>query len=246
MILELDCGNSWIKWRVIENTTAGVVFSGVVAGCEQLLQALYELDVLALRRCRIVSVRNEVETQELASKVAGVFSAEIVIARSVAELAGVKNGYLDPQKLGVDRWLAILAAYKLAVGACLVVDVGTAITSDFVTEDGEHLGGYICPGLRLMSDQLSANAYGIPRLAAGAESAGGLAPGRSTAEAVGRGSVLMLRGFIEGQLQLASALLGGSFQVFLTGGDAALVEELSFEVRRIPDLVFIGLGVACP
>ena len=71
-------------------------------------------------------------------------------------------------------------------------------------------------------------------------------PGRSTAEAVGRGSLLMLRGFIEAQLQLAPALLGGQFQVFLTGGDAALVGDLSVEVRLVPDLVFIGLAVACP
>jgi type III pantothenate kinase len=245
MILELDCGNSWIKWRVVRVDNAGVQFSGVVAGCEQLLQALFELGALELRRCRIVSVRSNVETQELISRIGEVFKVETAVAEPVAGLAGVSNGYYEPARLGADRWLAVLAAYKLAAGACLVIDVGTAITSDFVSSEGCHLGGYICPGLRLMGDQLSANTHGIP-CSGSAQLADMLVPGRSTVEAVGRGGLLMLRGFIEGQLQLAPALFGGRFQVFLTGGDASLVGELSVEARLVPDLVFIGLAVACP
>ena len=73
MILELDCGNSWIKWRVVKANNAGIEFSGVVAGCEELLQALLELNVLGLRRCRIVSVRNNAETQELISRLVQAF-----------------------------------------------------------------------------------------------------------------------------------------------------------------------------
>lgn len=65
-------------------------------------------------------------------------------------MAGVRNGYADYQRLGMDRWLAIIGAYQLARGACLVLDLGTAITADYVNAAGEHLGGYICPGLPLM------------------------------------------------------------------------------------------------
>ena len=246
MILELDCGNSWIKWRVVRASNADVAFSGVVAGCEQLFQALLELSALDLRRCRIVSVRNNIETQELISQLVQTFKVEVAVAKPVSGLPGVSNGYYEPERLGVDRWLAVLGAYKLAGEACLVIDVGTAITSDFVALGGCHLGGYICPGLRLMGEQLSANTHGIPCLGSGLGRADLMVPGRSTAEAVGRGGLLMLRGFIEGQLQLAATLFGGQFQVFLTGGDAALVGELSVEARLVPDLVFIGLAVACP
>jgi type III pantothenate kinase len=246
MILELDCGNSWIKWRVARLDNASVIFSGVVTGGEQLLSALMQLNGLELSRARIVSVRNKTETQELICRLEQVFSIEVAAAGAVASLAGVSNGYYESTLLGADRWLAILAAYKLAAGACLVIDVGTAVTSDFVGPDGGHLGGYICPGLRLMSDKLSANTHGIPCLGSGLSGVELLVPGRSTAEAVGRGGLLMLRGFVEGQVQLANRLFGTKFQVFLTGGDAALVGELSVGVRLVPELVFIGLAVACP
>src|SRR3546814_4187176 len=69
-------------------------------------------------------------------------------------MAGVRNGYDDYGRLGLDRWLALLGGFHLASGACLVLDFGTAVTADFVAADGEHLGGFICPGMPLMRNQL--------------------------------------------------------------------------------------------
>jgi type III pantothenate kinase len=73
-----------------------------------------------------------------------------------------------------------------------------------------------------------------------------LRPGRSTAEAVERGCSLMLQGFVRSQLALAAELLGETFEVFLTGGDAALVAAMLPRARVMPDLVFVGLAIACP
>lgn len=246
MILELDCGNSWIKWRVLNSVSCEVLFAGSVAGSEQLIEALYELPGLSLLRCRLASVRSASITRQLVDLINSNFAVECVVARSLPRLAGVRNGYCEPDKLGVDRWLAILAAFNRAAGACLVIDVGTAVTVDFVTVGGEHLGGYICPGLRLMSEQLVAHAQGIAGLQVGAGYLQDLSPGRTTDAAVARGAVLMLRGFVESQLQLAPALLGGSFTLFLTGGDAELVGALSAEAHIVSDLVFVGLAIACP
>jgi len=246
MILELDCGNSWIKWRVLGSADFEVFFAGSVASGEQLLEVLLELPGLKLLRCRLASVRSDAVTRELIDLISSNFCIECVVARSIPCWAGVTSGYFEPGKLGVDRWLAILAAFNQAAGACLVVDVGTAVTVDFVAVNGEHLGGYICPGLRLMSDQLVAHAQGIAGLRLGAGSLQDLSPGRTTDEAVARGAVLMLRGFVESQLQLAPALLGESFTFFLTGGDAELVGALSAEAHIVSDLVFVGLAIACP
>lgn len=245
MILELDCGNSWIKWRVLCSAGSDVLFSGSVAGSEALLAALLGLPGLSLLRCRLSSVRSAGATSELIALINSNFSVECVVAQPLAHWAGVSNGYCQPSRLGVDRWLAILAAYHLAAGACLVVDVGTAVTVDLVAASGEHLGGYICPGLRLLSDQLVASASGIADLHL-VGSLQDLAPGRDTAEAVARGGVLMLRGFIESQLLLAPVFLGDSFTLFLTGGDAGLLTGLSVEGRTVADLVFVGLAIACP
>lgn len=75
---------------------------------------------------------------------------------------------------------------------------------------------------------------------------GSLAPGRSTVEAVERGCVLMLQGFARMQIEQAKALWGDDFTIFLTGGDAPLVHEAVPQARIVPDLVFVGLAMACP
>ncbi|MCY1456256.1 Type III pantothenate kinase [compost metagenome] len=159
----------------------------------------------------------------------------------------MRNGYDDYQRLGMDRWLAALGAFHLAKGACLVIDLGTAAKADFVAADGEHLGGYICPGMPLMRSQLRTHTRRIRYDDASAERAlASLAPGRSTVEAVERGCVLMLQGFARTQLEQARALWGENFTVFLTGGDAPLVKEAVPQARVVPDLVFVGLAMACP
>lgn len=67
------------------------------------------------------------------------------VARSTAEALGVVNGYEEPGRLGVDRWLGALAGYQLA-GGCCTVDCGSAITIDFVLPGGQHLGALSCRG----------------------------------------------------------------------------------------------------
>jgi type III pantothenate kinase len=163
------------------------------------------------------------------------------------QLAGVRNGYDEYERLGLDRWLAVVGAYQLEQGACVVLDLGTAVTSDFVTRDGEHLGGYICPGLPLMRNQLRTHTRRIRYDDAAAELAmRSIRPGRSTVEAVERGCALMLRGFVLTQVELARDCLGDGFGVYLTGGDAGLVREVLPQARMVSDLVFIGLAQACP
>jgi type III pantothenate kinase len=56
----------------------------------------------------------------------------------------------------------------------------------------------------------------------------------------------MLRGFVLTQLELAQAYWGENFMVFITGGDAELVDGVVPEARVVPDLVFVGLAMACP
>lgn len=247
MILELDCGNSLIKWRVIFRADGRVVAGGGVACADQLLEALGRVVGLALSYCRLVSVRSDEETARLVGCLILRYPMEVCTATPARALAGVSNGYEDYRGLGLDRWLAVVGAYRLAAGACLVLDLGTAVTSDLVSATGEHLGGYICPGLPLMRSQLRTHTrrirYDDLDAARASES---WSPGRSTIEAVERGCALMLRGFVLTQLDLAREYLGEGFQVFLTGGDAALVCEALPLARVMPDLVFVGLAIACP
>lgn len=248
MILELDCGNSFIKWRVLPRVGIGaVVASGVADSGEELIAALADRFSQQLSACRLVSVRADDETRLLCAALSERFAVGCQVAAPAQVLAGVQNGYLDYQRLGLDRWLAVVGAYSLEQGACLILDLGTAITSDFVGADGAHLGGFICPGMPLMRSQLLTHTRRIRYDSAAAEHAGdSLVPGRSTAEAVERGCRLMLRGFVNTQIELARQQCAGDVAVFLTGGDAAMAAEWVPAARVVPDLVFIGLAIACP
>ena len=247
MILELDCGNSFIKWRVIHLHDAMIVGGGIVDSDQTLMDQIRVLAVVQITACRIVSVRSEEETDALTTLIAQVFAVQAQVAQSAPEMAGVRNGYADYQRLGMDRWLATLGAFHLAKGACLVIDLGTAAKADFVAANGEHLGGYICPGMPLMRSQLRTHTRRIRYDDASAERAlVSLTPGRSTVEAVERGCVLMLQGFVRTQLEQAREIWGEDFTVFLTGGDAPLVKDSLPDARVVPDLVFVGLAMACP
>ena len=222
MILELDCGNSFIKWRVLDVNKVGASAEGVVGSDVALIETLEALPGLLLTRCRMVSVRAPEETNKLIAALEEAFGVTVCCAVSSREMAGVRNGYEDFERLGLDRWLAMLGGFKLAAGPCLVLDFGTAATADFIAADGEHLGGFICPGMPLMRNQLRTHTRKIRYDDAAAERAlERLSPGRTTVEAVERGCTLMIRGFVLTQLELGRAYWGDDFTVFLTGGVAA-------------------------
>ncbi|AZG88493.1 pantothenate kinase [Pseudomonas syringae pv. pisi str. PP1] len=247
MILELDCGNSFIKWRITAKSDAAVVSVGVVDSDAALLEHLRNLPDTTFSDCRLVSVRSAEETARLVSVLADAFSVAPVCAVPARELGGVINGYDDFERLGLDRWLAFVGAYHLVKRACLVIDLGTAVTSDFVDADGAHLGGFICPGMPLMRNQLRTHTRRIRYDDTEAERAlVRLVPGRATAEAVERGCSLMLRGFAVTQVEIARGYWGEDFAIFVTGGDAALLADVLPGARIVPDLVFVGLALACP
>lgn len=245
MILEMDCGNSFIKWRALE---AGVaVGGGVVDSDAALLAAVLAIPGLNITHCRLVSVRSDDETSSLVASIITTFGVVAQCAQPARSVAGVSNGYEEFARLGLDRWLAVVGAFELAKNACLVLDFGTAVTADFVSADGQHLGGFICPGMPLMRDQLRTHTRRIRYDDLSAEQALlQRKPGRTTVEAVERGCLLMMRGFVLTQLELAREYWGEDFEVFLTGGDASLVRDMVPDARVVQDLVFVGLAVVCP
>ena len=245
MILELDCGNSLIKWRVLQ-IGGDVAAQGASVSVMDLLGALSGLTGGKIERARLVSVRSDLETDELCSCISSALLIDVQRALPAPRLGGVVNGYLEYDRLGMDRWLAMVGAFQLERRAMVVIDLGTALTVDFVDAKGGHLGGYICPGFSLLRQQLTTHTRRIGYAAGEMPMLQGEpAPGRSTVQAVERGCFLMLRSFVASQVLAASDYLGADFVIYSTGGDATLIDDM-VGVRRVPDLVFRGLAIACP
>jgi type III pantothenate kinase len=156
-------------------------------------------------------------------------------ARAVAAQQGLRSAYVEPARLGVDRWLAMLAAYHLAPAGAVVVDAGTALTTDVIGADGEHRGGTI--GVGLLTAQravLGATRFATRDLSAGYD--GGL--GRDTETCVRQGAMLACLGAID----RAAALAGPDSARFITGGDATqLLPYLTGPWQHRPLLVLEGL-----
>lgn len=159
----------------------------------------------------------------------------LIIAQSQSTFLGLKNFYRQPEKLGIDRWLALIAVRELSSYPVWVIDCGTAITIDYINAEGQHLGGVICPGLALMKQSL---ALGTEQLSStSSKSKVGLA--NHTRAAIYSGTLLAAAGLIE---KMISTQDRRGIKVYLTGGDAeTIAAELPMDSVLQPDLVLRGL-----
>lgn len=159
------------------------------------------------------------------------------------EQLGVRCGYQDTERLGVDRWLAALAGYHRAPAAALIAQVGTAATIDGVTADGQHLGGMILPGLNLMADALFGNTARIRAPASALKDPTDRMEffADDTDTAVQNGCLLAVTAAIESSLTAMEAA-GHATTVYLAGGAApGVAQQLHIDVEHVPSLVLEGI-----
>lgn len=160
----------------------------------------------------------------------------IAIARTQQRFGGVRVAYADPRKLGVDRFLALLAAHETGAHT-LVVAIGTALTIDLLDAGGQHHGGRIAPSPSLMRAALHARAAQLP--ATGGRYAE-FADDTETALASGcEGAALAL---VERSRQAATELLGSPPRMLLHGGGAAALLPHLPEAEHAPRLLLQGLA----
>lgn len=241
MILQIDMGNSRIKWRVkmqLASLASGYLPSD--GNYSPLLQAI-EPYAKEIDRVLVVSVQAQQQNQLLAASLLAYLGVECEFALSAASCSEVVNGYERAQQLGVDRWSAIVAAYYQVQQACVVVSAGTALTVDLVAAGGRHLGGYIAPGVALFTKelQLSTARIGFFDVSASME----LSPGKDTESCVLNAWLVMVKGLVDQALMIAGRA-GESFvqpRLFLTGGNAVDIKSLYPNAVIQEQLVLDGL-----
>lgn len=235
MILDIDAGNTRVKWRVVDGAR-------VVACGDQLTESLRQGVSLKIdsqfdiERIRLSCVAGDEIVEKLKNQIKERYATEIEFAEVTKRAGLIACGYRDYKQLGVDRWLALLAAYAKNPDGIIVVDAGSAVTIDIIGANGEHLGGYIVPGLGLMHSALWQGTDGVK---VQVKSVAGMdCPGQSTDESVDKGCLLSLVAMIE--------LLAGKYKakLIVTGGDAELLRDaLSLEAELNPNLVLEGLAI---
>jgi type III pantothenate kinase len=149
----------------------------------------------------------------------------------------------EPESVGADRALNVIAAHAAQEGDLIVIDFGTATTFDVVDYSGAYKGGIIAPGINLSLDALVSAAAKLPRIAIAAPSDESVV-GRTTETQMLIGVYWGYVAMIEGLVARLKAEIGRPVTVIATGGLAVLFDKHTeaFDVIE-PDLTIQGLAL---
>lgn len=237
MLLALGIGNTCVQlglfrgeellrsWRIAE-PTARTPDLGLTPEEEGAVEAVIACSVAP---SALAGVRAALE----GSRLPGVRLVERAAQSRIA------TRYCDPETVGMDRLVACRAARDLHGAPCLVVDLGTAITFDAVSAQGEHLGGAIAPGVGVSARALAAEAELLTTFELACPT-GAIAT--STRACLDSGFVLGFAGMIDEMVRRTRDEMQARVRAIATGGDAGLIVPHCREIEIVDEgLVLQGL-----
>ncbi|WP_225765318.1 type III pantothenate kinase [Stenotrophomonas sp. Marseille-Q4652] len=228
-----DLGNSRFKFAPLQGNRAGDVQAWAHGAEDMTTAALQALPTGEV--AWVASVAAPALTAAVMEVLQSRF-AQVRVARTSAECAGVRIAYARPERFGVDRFLGLLAAAE-AGAPVVVAGVGTALTIDLLDADGLHRGGRIAASPTTMRLALHARAVQLP------ESGGDYAEfANDTADALASGCDGAAVALIERSLAQARAVLDEVPQLILHGGGGPALLPLLPQARFRPSLVLDGLA----
>ena len=236
-ILVIDSGNSFIKWGLYADNRwikKGKVFYREVATLKEEFLNLPEPAMIVISHVARAITRDQLDI------LISIWSTETYWIVAQAFQCNVSNSYSNPAQLGSDRWAALIAAWEIRHRACLVINAGTAMTIDALSDSGEFLGGIIIPGARLMRSSLLSGTQLI-------ESESGTYRDfpRNTNDAIQSGVIQCLVGAIEQMHTLLSLQLDHPIEscIISGGGSSELIPFIKIPVKVIDNLVLEGLAI---
>jgi type III pantothenate kinase len=245
-VLLVDIGNTRIKWASFDGRL-GFQEAAAHAGwgpedfARRMIRPAGELT-----RLLVASVAGPALDQSLVRGAQMEEAPYPEIVQTTRKAGGITVGYLEPWRLGVDRFVAAIGAHRLFPKKPIcVIGVGTAMTVDLISAAGRHLGGAIIPAPRLMVESLLQNTDGIRRRATSGRLGRGRGLfGRSTRAGIVQGSRYAAAATIDRAIAEAQKRVKQVPLAVLTGGGARDLQPLvQGPTRLIPDLVLRGLAV---
>lgn len=243
MNLLLDIGNSRIKWAcsVDDGVEAGepVVRDGKTI--KDLAPAAW-LAMEAPARVIVASVAGATFNKSVRTWIKRTWRVDCEFVVASAEACGVTSAYIHPERLGADRWAALIGVHDLYDAPVCLVDCGSAVTIDAIDADGHHLGGLIVPGLDMMERALTTRTAGVKFDEAPSGEVSLLA--RDTETAVHGGALYTLVSLIDRVYSDLSQELGRNARRVITGGDAErILPLLASRPDHRRDIVLHGLAI---
>jgi type III pantothenate kinase len=240
IILLIDCGNTRCKISRLLADSLLAPMTAIALDAKDFIEQL-ETHIhtdAENKHCYFASVANAEINSSIES---ALVSAGFVVTRvkPQAEALGVCIAYPNPQQLGVDRFLGLLAAHQTKKSA-LIVSVGSALTVDVLQANGQHHGGMITATETIIHHAMENRFVNFRNL-----SGSPMGFSTNTADALASGAHYMVLGIIEKTWREASLLLNEpALPLLITGGDApALLPHLPDNTAHRPMLVLEGLAL---
>lgn len=246
--LLIDIGNTRLKWGIYEQARPGARLLAHGAVVLEDIDHLWDLSWKSLPErptdmlgCVVAgeAIKRRVEEQLMS----GWALAPRWVSAS-AHAAGVVNGYEHPQRLGADRWAAIVGARQHVLSRhpedpppTVAVMVGTAVTVDAIDAGGRFLGGLILPGFGLMYRALESGTAGLKVPTGEVHSFP-----RNTSDALMSGGTDAIAGAIERMMRRLRQHTGREPHLVMSGGAVSRLAHIdTLPAVVVENLIFEGL-----
>ena len=241
MKLLIDIGNTTTSLGLWKNSKLSMTSN---SDNNKLLLTLKKYLKKEIDEILLTSVIEKKENKLIINKLKKIFKCRVKQIKSSSNLLGVTNGYIQPKKLGDDRWATIVASSLLYREPLIIVDCGTAISIDVVNAKGIHLGGYILGGFDGYSKSFK-NAYHLKNLKIKEDMASQKKyfP-KKTEDGITEGYLLMVISAIENTYNQIKKNQKKPPKLLISGGYGKIISKrLSVKNKYEPDLVLKSIGL---
>jgi type III pantothenate kinase len=241
-LLAVDIGNTRMHFAFHEGGKWRRHFSISTHAPEAKLRALLRRSARAVKGSEI-AIASVVPAKTAVLKRA-LFGTLGVRAKVIGRDIPVRmvNRYRSPKQVGVDRLLNSLAAYRRYKKALIVIDFGTAITFDVVSNKGEYLGGVIAPGIEISLEALFNKTAMLPKIRLQHPKNW---VGKDTVESIRVGCSVGIGGLCDRMVEAIAMKAKMRPVVLATGGYASFMKRYCRSIQRVvPNLILEGILAA--
>jgi len=239
MRLLVDVGNTQVKY-VFQSDEKNAALSPVVYLDYQAFQIQLAQGAFAHVSEVILANVHGKAMDDAIKNWAALNNIGFVQVQSAAKAFGVTSSYQQPERLGVDRWLAMIGAKQRFPGEnLLIIDAGTATTVDLLAANGQHLGGWIMPGVQTMFNSLLDRTH---KIIATPDTRASLSFGNDSSSCLNHGSWAMSIGAVKEAVLQANQMLMLDKMVITGGNGAEMVKLIPDNCQLEPKLIFHGLS----
>ena len=230
MLLAIDIGNTSINLGLFKEGELIDKWKTSSSAYQDLFKGRKKRDIEAIIICSVVPSLCQKIEKSLNEKLN---IRPLVVGKNIS--VDMPNLYQEPKQVGQDRLVNSLAAAEIYGFPVIVIDFGTAITFDFVSQNREYLGGIIVPGIKLSVDALSQKAALLPTIKLVSSQTPKYLLGRNTIQSMLSGAAYGFGSLCDEIIKKMREKYGRDILTVGTGGDISFIRTYCSQINKIDE-----------